>query len=169
MSKRSFCGAVALAVLAGLAFATPSHAAPTTIDTKITFSVSGGGTATDVTVTYSNPAIDPIVSGSLTLVSAGGLTISPPISEASNKVTVDFSPSSGTVGTLEFTFMTNTPASMYDAELSGVTAGQTGTISASVVGLAAPEPASFALLGIGVTGFLACRRLFKRTARGRAS
>jgi hypothetical protein len=167
MSRRSFCGTLALAVFAALAFTTPSHAAPTTIDTKVTFSVSGGGTATDVTVTYSAPPIDPIVSGSLTLVSAGGLTISPPISEASNTVTVDFSASTGTVGTLEFKFMTATPASMYDAELSGVTAGDTGTISATVTGLAVPEPASFALLGIGVTGFLACRRLFKRAAHSR--
>jgi len=45
--------------------------------------------------------------------------------------------------------------------IASFTAQNAGTISASAV---VPEPTSVALLGIGMAGFLTCRRLFKRRA-----
>jgi hypothetical protein len=52
------------------------------------------------------------------------------------------------------------------ANFGGVV-GHGGTVTAAGMGLqetAVPEPTSMALLGIGMTGFLAFRRLFKRNA-----
>jgi hypothetical protein len=47
-----------------------------------------------------------------------------------------------------------------DGSIAGFTAQNAGTFSATII----PEPASFALLGIGMSTLLAFRRLFKGTA-----
>jgi hypothetical protein len=54
------------------------------------------------------------------------------------------------------------PVSVTDGSFSSFTAQNAATISANEV--VVPEPASLALLGIGMTGFLAFRRFFKRTS-----
>jgi len=164
MSKRSFFLTLAFAALASVAFATPSHAGSVTITTDVTFNVSGGGTANDVTVTYA-PSVDPIGSGSLMITKMGGLS-GLTISETTSTVTVNFTAQTATTSTLEWTFTSATTPTMFNASLSGVPSGDTGTVSASVTPLAPtiPEPTSIALLGIGMTGFFAFRRLFKRTS-----
>jgi hypothetical protein len=162
MTKRSLFLTVAAGLFASVAFATPSQAGSTLITTDVTFSVSGAGTATDVSVTYV-PGVDPI--GALTLVTTGGLTETG-FSESANTVTYSFTAATATTSTIEWTFTTATPPSTANAGLSGVTSGDTGTVSFSVTAStpAVPEPTSMALLGIGMAGFLAFRRLLKRHA-----
>jgi len=167
MSKRSFFLCLAFAALASLAFATPSRAGSTIVTTDITFSVSRGGSASDVEVTYT-PAVDP--TAGLMITSTGGLT-GLTISEAANTVTVSFDAAAATSGTLSFEFTTATapPITFSSASLTGVTNGATGNLGVAVNTITTkvdpnPEPTSVALLGIGIAGFMAIRRLLlKRT------
>jgi len=171
MSKRSFLLTLAFAALASLAFAAPSQAGSTMVTTDVTFSVPAGDTVSGLTVTYA-PGVDPISPNPPTITMFGGTT-GDVISEASNTVHITFNPIAATTGSLEWQFTTGTmiPPTI---DLSGfsftaTTGSVTDTIkvtSSSIITTSAstPEPTSVALLGIGVTGFLALRRLFKRTS-----
>jgi len=159
MTKRSFFLTVAAGLLASVAFATPSQA--NTVVTTASFSVNSGGTASDIEITYT-PGVDPI--GTPVVISTGGLsglTFSEPVA---NEIEVSFTAKGATTGDLVFTFTTGTPGpiTFSSASLTGVSSGATGTLTVAVASV--PEPTSIALLGIGMTGFLALRRLFKRTA-----
>jgi hypothetical protein len=90
-------------------------------------------------------------------VELNGVLVVPPITTPDQSYTSlhAFSITSGFVNginTLEFLTSNN------HGIVTGFIADMTGTATA------VPEPASIALLGIGMTGFLAFRRLFKRTA-----
>jgi len=162
MTKRSLFLTVAAGLLASVAFAAPSQAS-TVVTTTTSFTVTGG-TAADVEVTYT-PGVDPV--SNLTVTSTGGLTIGS-ITEANNEVVVTFTAATATTGNLVWTFTTDTapPITFASASLTGVTSGAAGqlNVAVSAASTAIPEPTSMALLGIGMTGFLAFRRLFKRTA-----
>jgi PEP-CTERM motif len=162
MTKRSVFMTLAAGLLASVAFATPSHAGTQLVTTTATFTVTSPGTASDIEVTYT-PGVDPITD--LKVVSSTGVTITG-ISETADVVTVTFNPSAA--GTIVWSFDTGTAGTIgfSTASLTGVTTGTIGTLGVGVVsgGGSTPEPTSVALLGIGVTGFLAFRRLFKRSS-----
>jgi hypothetical protein len=116
-----------------------------------TFSLTGltPGTAS---ITGKLSADDQVVG-----VELNGVLVSPPITTPDQSYTTlqSFSITSGFVSgtnTLEFLTM-NT-----HGVVTGFIADMTGTATA------VPEPTSIALLGIGISGFLALRRLFKQTA-----
>ena len=155
---------LAVAVLAGLAFATPSQAE--IIRTTVHFDLMGGisPTAADVEIFYSQDISSgfsgPVVKDS------GGLTTLVGSFTAPSEIAFTFDAASATTATgLVFDFTTNATnvgvgsgSTLTDVKGNPTSTGF--TIDLSVV----PEPASLALLGIGMTGFLAFRRLFKRVA-----
>jgi hypothetical protein len=164
MRKRSIVLSLASAALASMAFAAPGQAAPTLVTTQVAFSVSDGGTATDVEITYT-PGVDPV--SSPTLITSGGLTGIVASEPAPNTAMIKFNPANATFGFLTFSFITATlpPIDFSAASLTGVSTGASGTLSVGVTAAAIPEPTSVALLGIGIgmIGFLPFRRFFKRS------
>jgi hypothetical protein len=154
MTKRSFLFAAAIAV-ASLAFSAPSHAGTVYNVTSDVLVITG--VATDVTENFSGPVSGPVTVTGTTLTLVGAPII------AGNTITFNFNPVgvgtyildymiTGPVGGLQFLGGTLSPA-------GGPQGGAAGVASPAV-----PEPTSLALLGIGMTGFLAFRRLFKRRA-----
>src|SRR6516165_12746876 len=128
MSKRSFCWALALAVVASLAFAAPSHAGPmTVVTTHMSFFVTPGtGTATDFEVTYT-----PDVTGTasnVTVASPGGLS-GVTASISGDTLTVDFTAANKTTSDIIVTFDTTLapPINFATFSVTGVSGGATGT------------------------------------------
>jgi hypothetical protein len=149
MMNRSVFMSLAAGLLASLAFASPSQAGTTSL--AATFTVTGG-TADDIELLYTAPV-------TAVTVSSTDLALAAPPYFSGSTVTFNFSPASA--GYVDFTVTSSGTLSAYF--LTGLTPG----VSASGINVATvsvPEPASIALLGIGMTGFLAFRRLFKRTA-----
>ena len=155
MMKRSSFLAIAAGFLASLALAAPSHAGSVTVTGS--WSVPGA-TASELDFFFSS-AVTSIVSYSGVPTPSSASIFSPP---PPNEVIFKYSPAVEG-GSLTFT-----------VDTSGVFLGGginvlsiTGTPTANNFNFktaAVPEPSSFALLGIGMTGFLAFRRLFKRTS-----
>lgn len=149
MMNRSVFMSLAAGLLASLAFASPSQAGTTSL--AATFTVTGG-TADDIELLYTAPV-------TAVTVSSTDLALAAPPYFSGSTVTFNFSPA--TSGYVDFSVTSSGTLSAYF--LTGLTPG----VSASGINVATvsvPEPASIALLGIGMTGFLAFRRLFKRTA-----
>jgi PEP-CTERM motif len=160
MKKRLFSLALGMGVLASLAFATPSWAG-SVVTTDFSFS-QVPATVTDVTITYTAP-VAPI--SDFTTVSSNIGTLTP--SASVDTVTISFGAASG--GTADFTFKTAAayPVSLVSIAVSGLSGTPvSGSVAAVVTSTASviPEPTSMALLGIGMTGFLAFRRFFKRAS-----
>jgi len=160
MTKRSFFLTVAAGLLASIAFASPSQAASTLVTTNVVFALPSGGTGTfsDISVTYS-PGVDAI---SMLMKSGGSIVPITLMETAANTVHATFAATAG--GSLSFTFETGTapPIIASGFSFSGSASGITDTVTITTGSV--PEPASLALLGIGMTGFLAFRRFFKKTA-----
>lgn len=155
MSKRSFLFGT-LAPVAALASAAQTHAGSTVVTTLSYTKASPG--LTDIVITYST--------GGGTLSLSPNPTVIPGIGTVTltgDVIDIHFSPSNaGPFGPYTF--------DMSDTSSAAVTG--TATFSPSGTNLTAfslnissvPEPASIALLGIGMTGFLAFRRFFKKTS-----
>ena len=165
MKKSSLILCMAAGLFASLAFAAPSQAGSTLVTTDLVWSITGANnpTVTDLSIEYT--AVDPI--SSLMVITdtfAGGATITEPTAN-----TLDITFSAQASGSISFTFLTGEAPGDVGAvfgPMSGLVNGPVGhqNVSLNVAAFAVPEPASLALLGIGMTGFLAFRRFFKKTA-----
>jgi len=164
MKKRSLVLCMAAGLMASLAFATPSQAGSVVVDTTASFTLTSppGATASDFSFTYNSTAIS-----GLTLVSGpAGTTIS---SDGVSVITIDLSPPTGGPASFEWKFTDPGPGPIgvvtaFQFSGTPVQFGATTTFAVTNTSASVPEPASLALLGIGMTGFLAFRRFFKKTA-----
>jgi hypothetical protein len=152
---------LALAGLLVSTLATPSQAGSTLVSTTASFIINApaGTTATDFEFQFSS--VDPIADLKINLTDLPSATI---VESSANTVTVDFGASNS--GFVDFTFSTSTIPSEVGVNvffLTGLSHVVTdATLSVVVSAATVPEPGSLALLGIGMTGFLAIRRFLKR-------
>ncbi len=168
MKKRSLILALAAGLIATGAFTAPCNAGSVT--TVGFFSLSpSSASATEWQFTYAGAGT---ISG-LMVTNTGGLTITNGGGNGTASgatVTFLFNDANKTTGTatptpgLQFTF-TDTATGL--VTLSGYPLTYTGATAvnsnAAITSQTVPEPASLALLGIGMTGFLAFRRFLKRS------
>ena len=168
MMKRSFFLRLATGLLASLAFTAPSEAGAIVTTTLLWSNLSPA--ATSIALDFS-AATGPI--SDLTLL-GGTPTPTPPLGPGSvvgEDITLNFTPAAPS-GFVVFTFESSVsdsiPLNMVGdiITLNSITAqpgGQTSLV-ARLAFSTVPEPPAFALLGIGMTGLLAFRRLFKRVS-----
>jgi PEP-CTERM motif len=147
MPKRSLFLSVAAGVLASLAFASPSQAGS---EFLATFAVTAG-TANEIDITYSS---------TITGITLGATTLTG-VTETFSGNTAQLKFDSASIGLLYFTV---SPSGFTDSSDLVINSPTNGGYKFQVTPFSVPEPGSMALLGIGMTGFLAFRRLFKRNA-----
>jgi hypothetical protein len=185
MIKRSFALKVAFGVLASLAFATSSEASSYLISVQESFSVVNNNhlnTIESVTLGFTGlNGISNVASSATGITTAFQfVTPTPSSNVGAGTVTSSYSPSVTYLnGDMTFNTIANTnDVTLLQAQIqltgiptvllsepNGTYTISTGTVHFTVLGPASvPEPTSMALLGIGMTGFLAFRRLFKRNA-----
>jgi hypothetical protein len=161
MKRRSFLAIAAFGLLASLTFTAPSHAGSVDPAYAVVSNVTVlAGSATDITEYFNLPGLAYV--GPMITNIPGGVTLVP-ILATDTSITFNVngpSPDLGP-GTYTLDYIITGPAGLkfLGGSLSGAGA-QGGAVG--IVG-SVPEPTSMALLGIGMTSFLAFRRFFKRT------
>jgi len=166
MTKRSLFLTLAAGLIASMAFATPSQAASTIVTTNLVFGVptplATGLTAIDITYSGAGSISDLTLQGGLPSGVASVKMV------GANEIEVDYS-SATTAAATQFTFVSSTPYAIAPGTIS-VTSVTTTPPGATIKDFlsfninSVPEPSSMPLLRIGMTGFLAFRRLFKRSS-----
>jgi len=160
MMKRLFFLLVAAFLVASLGLVTPSHAGTVLVTTDASIVAPAGTGSDEVQITYTSGPTLPITVLATSTVSVTSSSVS------GDTLSIFYTPITGNQE-LDFTFVGTPPISISEVHLLGVTnlpPGAQAGVLASISISAVPEPASIALLGIGMTGFLAFRRLFKRTS-----
>jgi hypothetical protein len=159
--KKRYLMILALAGMIGVAFASPSQAGSTLVSTSASFSISSppGTTATDFEFEFT--PVDPISGLQITSTNLSGATIS---EGPADTIQIHFT--AATSGEVNFSYSTAAAPDTIGLNtffLSGTSNPVTkAQLNVSVTTGAVPEPTSVALLGIGMTGFLAFRRFRKR-------
>ncbi len=157
MTKRLFMG-MALAMFASLALPTVSQAGSILYDATGFVTVLTNA-ATDATVQFNQVVTGPVTILPGTNLSAVGVT---GIGTSTLTFTFASAPSPKTYD-LDFSVYSTAGLVFQGGAVSGTPLPMGGVVG-SVVPASVPEPASLALLGIGMTGFLAFRRFFKKTS-----
>jgi hypothetical protein len=161
MRRASLFLSLAAGLVASLALSAPAQAGSVLYDAT-SFVYVYTNTATDATVTFNQ-----VVSGPVTILPATtltGVTVLP-IGPTDTSITFDFNPVGASPGVykLDFTLYSTSGLVLQGGTVSGSPLPM-GGVSGFVTPASVPEPASLALLGIGMTGFLAFRRFFKKTS-----
>jgi len=167
MMKRSFFLAAACGLLASLAFTTPSQAGLMLVTTEVSYGTlfppSAPPTVTSFTLTYTVPTGMSFNASGL----SGGILVTYVPGGPNGYAGVSVNVTHPGTDTVKITFAS--PVSYFSGHFTfeSTTAATTPTgaptgVSVHVFNEAVPEPPSMALLGIGMTSFLAFRRFFKR-------
>jgi len=155
------------ALMLSLAFATPSHAGSMTYVLAVNFTIlaPSGATATDNEITLNYVGAAPTIA--VTGFSGPGLPAgsSATIMPLPNVVDVSFGAPISTSGGFYYVTITSTEAlGLGSFSFSGQSALITNQSVQDTL-TAVPEPSSFALLGIGLSGLIAFRRRFSRAKK----
>lgn len=179
MMKRSGFLIAALGLLASSAFVTPSQGSMVPVQVSDSFSATNsalGDTISSITLTFTGlNGITGLTQGGngveLLMVSPFAVVVTPTTSTTSDSVTLHYSPSvftaSGSISFVTLVDSSELTSLSTDIKVTGTYTTVNGTTTLvvpppSFTIAAVPEPSSMALLGIGMTSFLAFRRLFKR-------
>lgn len=168
MKRRSLFLSLAAGLVATMAFATPSEAGSVTQVTTTAIYIGAPVTIDSLVVNYSFSSITPAFSDLNLVMSSPPGSLSTSTSGSTGQITETYSANSNTsVGVSLFTF--DIPVGIQDAPTDLTITSAYFVTSAGDVQLSitptfslVPEPASMALLGIGMTGLLAFRRLLSK-------